>query len=276
MYDGENILLEYDGTNTLLARYSHGERRDKPFSVERGGQSFFYQADHEGSVTQVTDAAGFVVNSYEYDAYGRIESSIEGIANPFTYTGREQDPESGLYYYRARYYDPEIGRFLNEDPLGFTAGDANLYRYVFNNPVNLTDPDGMQAAPPMPMPGLPFPIPPIAIPGSPENEAWTNAVVTLMGKISKKFKDIFGGSRPDIPHGDAIGRGKWVCVALCPTEPASPGCTCPPWVSGTGYGKTAHEASVNAQESANNIVPTGCKGKHCKVQCWKASGPQGR
>ncbi len=142
VYDGENILLEYDGTNTLLARYSHGQRRDKPFSVERGGQSFFYQADHQGSVTQITDAAGFVVNSYEYDSYGRIEASIEGIANPFTYTGREEDPESGLYYYRARYYDPENGRFLSGDPLGFGGGDLNLYRYVLNNPLNLVDPDG--------------------------------------------------------------------------------------------------------------------------------------
>ena len=91
-----------------------------------------------------SDAAGFVVNSYEYDSYGRIEASIEGIANPFTYTGREQDPESGLYYYRARYYDPEIGRFLSEDPIGFTARDLNLYRYVGNNPVKFVDPDGLK------------------------------------------------------------------------------------------------------------------------------------
>ncbi len=145
VYDGKNIVLEYDGTNTLLARYSHGDGSDQPLSVERGGQSFFYQADHQGSVTQITDAAGLVVNSYEYDSYGRIELSIEGIANPFTYTGREQDPESGLFYYRARYYDPEIGRFLSEDPLGFGGGDANLFRYVFNNPVNLVDPNGQIA-----------------------------------------------------------------------------------------------------------------------------------
>ena len=65
--------------------------------------------------------AGLVVDSYDYDSYGNIEASFEGIANPFTYTGRELDAESGLYYYRARYYDSETGRFLSEDQLNFAA-----------------------------------------------------------------------------------------------------------------------------------------------------------
>ena len=63
--------------------------------------------------------------------------------NPFTYTGREYDAESGLYYYRARYYDPTIGRFLNEDPIGFAGGDMNLYAYVWDNPTNFVDPYGL-------------------------------------------------------------------------------------------------------------------------------------
>ena len=100
VYGGENILLEHDGNNTLLARYSHGDRRDQVLANERGGQNFFYHADHQGSSRKVTDSAGNVVNSYDYDAYGRIEASVEGIANPFTYTGREFDAESGLYFYR--------------------------------------------------------------------------------------------------------------------------------------------------------------------------------
>ena len=128
------------------ARTSHGQGIDQPLAVERGGQSFFYQADHRGSVRKITDSSGLVVNSYDYDAYGNIEASVEDIANPFTYTGREFDAESGLYYYRARYYDPATGRFLAEDPIGFGAGDLNLYRYVFNDPVNFTDPDGRIAA----------------------------------------------------------------------------------------------------------------------------------
>jgi len=142
VYDGSDILLEFDGAGALLARTSHGQGTDQPLAVERGGQEFFYHADHQGSVRKITDSAGLVVNSYDYDSYGNVEASFEGIANPFTYTGRELDAESGLYYYRARYYDPATGRFLQEDPIGFGAGDLNLYRYVFNDPVNRVDPSG--------------------------------------------------------------------------------------------------------------------------------------
>jgi RHS repeat-associated protein len=63
--------------------------------------------------------------------------------NPYTYTGREYDPETGLYYYRARYYDPATGRFLQQDPIGFASGDVNLYGYVGNNPINFIDPSGL-------------------------------------------------------------------------------------------------------------------------------------
>jgi len=71
-------------------------------------------------------------------------SQNSGFTQPFTFTGREYDAESGLYYYRARYYDASIGRFIEKDPIGFAGGDTNLYRYVANNPVNWTDPSGLQ------------------------------------------------------------------------------------------------------------------------------------
>ena len=141
VYDGSYILLEYDGASTLLARYSHGQSVDQPLAVERGGQSYYYQADQLGSVRAITDSAGLTANSYDYDAYGNIEASVEGIANPFTYTGREFDAESGLYFYRARYYDPATGRFLTEDPIGLVGG-FNIYAYVDGNPVNFVDPTG--------------------------------------------------------------------------------------------------------------------------------------
>ena len=152
VYDGPNILLEYDASDTLLARYSHGQTVDQPLAVARdldasgtfeAGEQFFYQADHLGSPRRITDSAGLVVNSYDYDSYGNIEASFEGIVQPFTYTGREFDAESGLYYYRARYYDPATGRFLKQDLLGLAAGDSNPYRYVLNNPVNFSDPSGL-------------------------------------------------------------------------------------------------------------------------------------
>jgi RHS repeat-associated protein len=143
VYDGDAILLEYDGGNVLQARYSHGEETDQPLAMTRGGQSYFYGMDHLGSVRLVTDAAGAVANRYDYDAFGNWEAtSYETVANPFGFTARERDAESGLMFYRARYYDPQIGRFISEDPIGFEAGDLNLYRYVFNNPILLIDPTG--------------------------------------------------------------------------------------------------------------------------------------
>jgi RHS repeat-associated protein len=143
VYDGTSILLEYDGGNVLQSRYSHGNSIDQPLAVERGGSLAYYQTDHLGSVRQLTNVAGTVVNSYDYDSYGRIESAVEGVAQPFRFTGREFDAESGNYYYRARYYDPATGRFLAEDPLAFSAGDSNFYRYAVNNPTRFVDPLGL-------------------------------------------------------------------------------------------------------------------------------------
>ena len=143
IYDGEDILLEYDGTNTFVARYNHGDQVDQPLAVQRAGVGFFYyQADHQGSIRNLTDSSGTIANSYVYDSYGRTLTLSESIVQPFTYTGRELDPESGLYYYRARYYDSQAGRFLSEDPIGFAGGDQNVYRYVRSSPINFKDPNG--------------------------------------------------------------------------------------------------------------------------------------
>jgi RHS repeat-associated protein len=141
--DNSNILMEFDGTGAFLARYAHGDRVDQPLAMSRGGQDYYVHTDHQGSVIRVTDSVGAVVNSYEYDAYGRRLTAVAGVEIAYGYTGREYDAESGLMFYRARTYDPATGRFLQTDPLGFTAGDANLYRYVGNKPVNFRDPSGL-------------------------------------------------------------------------------------------------------------------------------------
>ncbi len=142
IYDGEDILLEYDGTNSLVARYTHGPGIDEPIAVTKGSNTFFYHQDGLGSVTDLTDSAGATAKSYSYDAYGNILESPGTVEQPYMYTGREFDSESGLYYYRARYYDPSTGRFLQKDPVGLTGG-INSYGYVINNPVNLIDPFGL-------------------------------------------------------------------------------------------------------------------------------------
>ncbi len=144
IYDGEDILLEYDGSNVLQARYTHGPGIDEPIAVTKGANTFFYHQDGLGSVTDLTDSAGATVKSYSYDAYGNILESPGTLEQSYTYTGREFDSESGRYYYRARSYDPTTGRFLQKDPSGFVGGDPNLYAYVLNNPMFWLDPFGLE------------------------------------------------------------------------------------------------------------------------------------
>ena len=133
-------------------RYSHGGLMDEPLSLEvftidgAFDQAYTYHADHLGSIRFITDSVGEIVNTYDYDTYGRPGFTLETIDQPFRYTGREFDQATELYHYRARQYDPETGRFLQEDPIGFLAGDLNIQRYVGNNPVNLVDPDGQVSA----------------------------------------------------------------------------------------------------------------------------------
>lgn len=148
IYDGEDILLEYDATNTLQARYTHGSGIDEPIAVTRGGSTFFYHQDGLGTVTELTDSTGATAKAYAYDAYGSIVNQTGSVDQPYTYTGRELDSETGLYYYRARYYDPRIGRFLQTDPNGVVGGDINPFRYVRSNPVNFIDPYGLADKPP--------------------------------------------------------------------------------------------------------------------------------
>jgi len=143
VYDNDNIILETltDDSGTTTTWYTHGAGTDEHLALERGGSFYYYHADGLGSVTTITDQQGSVVQSYEYDSFGMVKAST-GFRNSYTYTGREWDKETGLYYYRARYYDPMEGRFLSKDPIGFKGG-INLYNYVQNNPINAIDPWGL-------------------------------------------------------------------------------------------------------------------------------------
>ena len=105
------------------------------------GGTYYYHPDGLGSITSLTNGSGQLVNSYVYDSFGNLSASTGTITNPFQYTAREFDSETGLYYYRARYYDPNVGRFRSEDPMRFMAG-INFYAYVFNSSINFIDPWG--------------------------------------------------------------------------------------------------------------------------------------
>jgi len=109
-----------------------------------GNYSYYYVHDILGSIIALTDENGQVVVRYEYDAWGNIIGVKGGdIKNRYMYTGREYDSESGLYYYRARYYDAVVGRFISKDPVtSYWTSGANLYIYVNNMPVRSVDPYG--------------------------------------------------------------------------------------------------------------------------------------
>ncbi len=142
VYDGEDILAEVDASGNLLTYYVHGPGIDEPLAMVRGGQTYYYHADALGTITHLTNASGAVVQSYDYDSFGNLTAQSGSVTQPYTYTAREWDAETSLYYYRARYYDPQVGRFITEDPIGVNGG-INLYGYVRNNPIKRTDPRGL-------------------------------------------------------------------------------------------------------------------------------------
>ena len=141
LYDGTNSIEEVDSAGNLLARYTQNMGSDEPLAMTRGGVTNLYEQDGLGSVTSLSDSSGALASTDTYDAFGNLIASTGTLVNPFQYTGRDYDTETGLRYYRARYYDPAAGRFLNEDPLRFKAG-PNFYVYVFNSPLQWRDPDG--------------------------------------------------------------------------------------------------------------------------------------
>lgn len=138
-YDGADILRENVTTSgTVTSYYVHGPGVDEPLAKETDGVLRYYHADGLGSVVKETDGSGVVVNTLRYDAWGNIEA---GARDGYAFTGREWDPETGWYYYRARFYDPRGGRFVSEDPIGLDGG-PNAFSYVDSGPVNFSDPSG--------------------------------------------------------------------------------------------------------------------------------------
>jgi RHS repeat-associated protein len=151
-FDGWSLIEEKDSADALQQRYVHGAMTDEMISKTQSSTVTYYHEDALGNVVRLTNAGGAVVEQYTYDAFGapviRDGSGTlltnSAFANRFLFTGREYLPEIGLYDYRNRTYHPVLGRFLQTDPLRFDADDLNLYRYVFNNPVNLSDPLGFE------------------------------------------------------------------------------------------------------------------------------------
>jgi RHS repeat-associated protein len=146
LHDGYQVVAEYDASGALRRRFVYGPGVDEPLVMMAGAATYYYHADGIGSVIALSNQSGAKVESIGYDPFGNANSASI-VGNPYLFTGRTYDAETGLYYYRARYYDPRLGRFLSPDPIGHRGG-VNLYAYVVNNPVNLVDPTGWAATGP--------------------------------------------------------------------------------------------------------------------------------
>ena len=143
LYDGVSSIQDVDQNGNVLARYEQSSNLDEPLAELRSGTTSYYQADGIGSITSLSSSTGVLANAYTYDSFGNLTASTGSLTNRFLYTGRELDSETGIYYYRARYYDPTVGRFISEDPIGFRGG-VDLYTYVTNSPIGSKDPSGLK------------------------------------------------------------------------------------------------------------------------------------
>jgi RHS repeat-associated protein len=140
-YDGEDLLIERRSSTDILMWF-HGPGIDEPLASQNQAPGFttnwkYRHLDGLGSLVKTVNASGVIISSVDYDAFGN-----GGTVTGYGFTGREFDPETGLLYYRARYYDPKEGRFLSEDPIRFWGG-VNFYAYVRNRPVDRIDPLGL-------------------------------------------------------------------------------------------------------------------------------------
>jgi RHS repeat-associated protein len=146
LYDGDDIVMEADANGAPMRMYTHWPGTDNPHSVRvtTGGvnATYYYVTENPGHVTGLINEAGAVAAEYRYTPWGEIEGSSDPTGQPLRFMAREIDTTTGLYYVRARWYDPAMARFNSQDPIGL-AGGMNTYAYVGNDPVNGRDPSGL-------------------------------------------------------------------------------------------------------------------------------------
>jgi RHS repeat-associated protein len=145
--DNWDVLFDINGSGSLTNRYMQGDGTDQNFgALAYNGSSFtpnWYLTDVRGSVRNIVNNSATSLDTISYDSSGKITSqSNSANLGRYAYIGREFDVETNLQYNRARYYDPSTGRWMSQDPLGFDAGDSNLYRYAYNQPTGGSDPSG--------------------------------------------------------------------------------------------------------------------------------------
>ena len=151
VYDGSQCIADLDEQGNVLSSYVWGPGIDNLRAIRAGGATYYALTDHQNTVHGFVDASGIIVARYAYDAWGNVLSetvTASALAgNRYRFQGREYSALTGLYNFRARWYDPMTGRWLSKDPLGLNGG-INLYEFCKNTPANFVDPSGLKTEKP--------------------------------------------------------------------------------------------------------------------------------
>jgi RHS repeat-associated protein len=217
VYDGDHLILATDGNGALLGEWAYYPGVDQPHSFRWQGRVYYYQQDGAGNVTGVIADDGTLANRTEYEPFGTLVPGT-GAVSGLGFKGREHDPPTGLVYMRARWYDPELGRFISEDPIGLSGG-INPYAFAGNDPVNFADPSGLDKCKEGAGPGWTDvyiedsgwwcykkdggqPLPPVPVTASPPN--WPNYPPAIPG--APQCATCGGGGGGGTPSGEAEWR----------------------------------------------------------------------
>lgn len=204
VYSGLSRIADYDViTGSLLRRYVFGPIIDEPLlEISSAGSVSYYHADHQNSVIAVSDVVGALASSNNYGPFG--ETLASGVE--YGFTGQRFDPETGLYYFKNRYYSPDVGRFIQPDPVG--RDGLNRYAYVGNSPSNFVDPLGLTMASPTGISGD-------ALDNAFESFDDIEAAVSVAGDAMSLLTDVYYNSCYCSDAGCTKGCTQNLCSIIC-------------------------------------------------------------
>jgi RHS repeat-associated protein len=255
-------------TGSVERTYTYGlQRIDEDQVVNGTWTTSFYGYDGMGSVRNLTNTSGATTDTYEYDAFGNKINHTGTTPNNYLYRGEQFDPDLGLYYLRARYYNPLTGRFMSKDSENGKVDDPRTlhkYLYAYGDPINAQDPSGRAAYEGTVDIDVSIPANPVVIGGETALADAIDCALTWEGSTFLSIA-IYGPGTPiqASPCFSKGKRGKWTCSAYCHVVDYSTGnTTIGP--SADGYGSSETEACQAAQNAAKQLTPPGSYPRHCR------------